>query len=71
MTYKITQNIDQRNRKKIGGNMEKHGLTYGISFGTAMAMIISYTHLHSLLWMAIHGIFTWFYVIYFILMKPY
>lgn len=51
--------------------MEKHGLTYGISFGTAMAMIISYTHLHSLLWMAIHGILTWFYVIYFILMQPY
>jgi len=51
--------------------MQKHGITYGISFGTAMAMIISYTHLNSLLWMVIHGVLSWFYVIYFILLKPY
>ena len=51
--------------------MEKHGITFGISFGTAMAMIISYTHLHSFLWMAVHGLLSWVYVIYFILLRPY
>lgn len=51
--------------------MERHGMFYGIGFGSAMAMIISYAHLHSILWMAIHGLFSWFYVAYFIILKPY
>jgi len=59
------------NDKFHGGSMEKHGMFYGIGFGSAMAMIISYAHLHSIIWMAIHGLFSWFYVAYFIILKPY
>jgi hypothetical protein len=39
--------------------------TYGISFGTALAIVISYTKWHSIGWAILHGIFSWAYVIYF------
>lgn len=39
----------------------------GISFGSALAMVISYTTWHSVLWAIFHGILSWVYVIYFVL----
>ncbi len=39
----------------------------GISFGSALAMVISYTTWKSILWAIIHGLLGWIYVIYFIL----
>lgn len=39
----------------------------GISFGSALAMVISYTTWHSVGWAIIHGLMSWLYVIYFIL----
>ncbi len=39
----------------------------GISFGSALAMVISYTTWHSIFWAIIHGILGWIYVIYFII----
>jgi hypothetical protein len=42
---------------------------YGISFGTALAIAISYTNNHSVLWAIIHGLFSWLYVIYYVLFK--
>ena len=36
----------------------------GISFGCAMAMILSFAKNSSILWMMVHGICSWFYVIY-------
>jgi hypothetical protein len=41
----------------------------GISFGTALAIAISWSQNHSILWAIIHGIFSWFYVIYYILIR--
>jgi hypothetical protein len=37
----------------------------GITFGTALAITISWSQNHSILWAILHGIFSWFYVIYF------
>jgi hypothetical protein len=37
----------------------------GIGFGTALAIAISYSHHHSIVWAIIHGFFSWLYVIYF------
>lgn len=37
----------------------------GASFGSALAIAISYTAHKSILWAIVHGIFSWFYVIYF------
>ena len=39
----------------------------GISFGSALAMVISYTAWKSIVWAIIHGLLGWLYVIYYIL----
>ena len=41
----------------------------GISFGTALAITISWSLHKSLLWAAIHGICGWFYVAYYALTR--
>jgi hypothetical protein len=38
--------------------------TAGISMGTALAMILSFQLNHSILWALVHGVLSWFYVIY-------
>lgn len=40
-------------------------VTAGISFGSALAMTISWSLYHSLMWACVHGVFSWLYVIYF------
>ncbi|SCB35207.1 hypothetical protein GA0061098_1006320 [Bradyrhizobium shewense] len=40
------------------------GAKYGVGFGSALAIAISYTNNHSILWAIIHGILGWFYVIF-------
>lgn len=50
--------------------MQKKGkevVKSGISFGTALAMVISYCNWHSILWAMIHGVLGWLYVIYYII----
>lgn len=37
----------------------------GIGFGSALAITISWSLWHSLVWAIIHGICGWFYVIYY------
>jgi hypothetical protein len=37
----------------------------GISFGSALAIAISWSIHHSILWAIVHGFFSWLYVIYF------
>ena len=37
----------------------------GISFGSALAMVISSTTWHSIGWAIFHGLLSWLYVIYF------
>ena len=39
----------------------------GISFGSALAMVISCTTWQSVGWAIFHGLLSWIYVIYFIL----
>ncbi len=49
--------------------MAKSGVTEtvrgGITFGTALAIAISWSLNKSILWAIIHGLFSWFYVIYY------
>ena len=37
----------------------------GITFGSALAMVISYTTWQSIPWAIFHGLLSWAYVIYF------
>ena len=39
----------------------------GITFGSALAMVISYTNWHSVGWAVIHGLMSWLYVVYYVL----
>jgi len=43
------------------------GAKEGIGFGSVVAIVISYVKWHSIAWAILHGIFSWFYVIYFII----
>jgi hypothetical protein len=45
-------------------SVRSEGAKYGVGFGSALAMVISYDANHSILWAIIHGIFGWFYVVY-------
>jgi len=37
----------------------------GVSFGSALAIAISFSTHKSILWAILHGIFSWIYVIYY------
>lgn len=39
----------------------------GIGFGSALAITISWNANQSILWAILHGVFSWFYVIYYAL----
>jgi hypothetical protein len=41
----------------------------GISFGSALAIAISWSTHHSILWAMLHGVLSWFYVIYYALTR--
>jgi hypothetical protein len=41
----------------------------GISFGSALAIAISWTKSQSVLWAIFHGICSWFYVVYHVLTR--
>ncbi|MBT3299743.1 MAG: hypothetical protein HN657_00150 [Candidatus Marinimicrobia bacterium] len=39
----------------------------GVTFGSVLSIVISFTMNHSVFWAIIHGFMSWFYVIYYIL----
>ena len=41
----------------------------GITLGSALAIAISWSVNKSILWAIIHGLFSWFYVVYYALFK--
>lgn len=41
----------------------------GITFGSALAMAISFNVNQSVLWAILHGVFSWFYVIYYVIVR--
>ena len=50
-------------------NMTRKGevVKTGITFGSALAMVISWTANQSLLWAVVHGLLSWLYVLYYAL----
>lgn len=51
-----------------GNKQVNDSVKNGISFGCALAMVISYTNWHSVFWAIVHGLLGWAYVIYYILL---
>ena len=52
----------KNNKNVITGTVKS-----GITFGSALAMVISYTTWHSVGWAIFHGLLSWAYVIYFVI----
>jgi len=42
----------------------------GIGLGSAIAVAVSWSLHKSILWAVIHGVLSWFYVIYFMITRP-
>ena len=45
----------------------KRTVKSGVTFGSALAMVISYANWHSVGWAIIHGLMSWGYVIYYVI----
>jgi hypothetical protein len=55
-------------KRNPGDDMENRGGKAGVGFwgfGSILAVTISWSVKHSILWMILHGILSWIYVIYF------
>ena len=55
---------DNKSSKKV---IVEKTVKSGVSFGSALAMVISYTAWKSILWAIIHGLLGWIYVVYYII----
>lgn len=49
--------------------MSKSSSSSGVGLGAIVAAILSWTKWHSVLWLIIHAIFGWFYVIYYLVTR--
>lgn len=47
----------------------RSGFGYGLSFGNALAIAISWSQDHSVLWAIIDGFFSWLYVLFYLLFR--
>ncbi|MEY9972062.1 hypothetical protein ABH966_002436 [Lysinibacillus sp. RC46] len=59
------QTSEIRRVKKVKKMENKTVIKSGISFGSVLAITISWSVNHSILWAIIHGCFSWLYVIYY------
>jgi hypothetical protein len=48
-------------------NVRQEAVRTGISFGSALAIVISWSANESIVWAIIHGLLSWIYVIYYLI----
>lgn len=60
---------ENKGTKKVKKVENKTVVKNGISFGAVLAITISWSVNHSILWAIIHGCFSWLYVIYYALIR--
>ena len=65
--WQITKENEMNGSRYYGVRVE--GAKFGIGFGSALAITISYSENHSILWAIIDGILSWLYVVYFALFR--
>lgn len=75
--HKIAQILDvsveeliygsKREVTTIVNNKTVKNVTKGLSFGSALAMVISYVTWKSIGWAILHGLLNWIYVVYYII----
>ncbi len=59
-----SQTAESQTRRSTPLSTQGNAATAGITMGSALAMILSFQLNHSVLWAIIHGICSWFYVVY-------
>lgn len=64
LLYKLQQT---ENKMQVIEHKTRTGIKTGISFGCALAMVISYVNWQSIGWAILHGIMSWGYVIYYLI----
>lgn len=61
---------NRSNRLEVGMKKVKIKVgSSGIMMGSALAMIISWSVNHSILWAMLHGVCSWFYVVYYAIVR--
>ncbi|MEB2301231.1 hypothetical protein LAV72_16560 [Lysinibacillus xylanilyticus] len=63
------QTSEVRRVKKVRKMENKTVIKSGISFGSVLAITISWSVNHSIIWAIIHGCLSWLYVIYYALIR--
>lgn len=63
------QTSEFRKVKKVKKMENKTVIKSGISFGSVLAITISWSVNHSIIWAIIHGCLSWLYVIYYALIR--
>lgn len=63
------QTSEIRKVKKVKKMENKTVIKSGISFGSVLAITISWSVNHSIIWAIIHGCLSWLYVIYYALIR--
>ncbi|HEX9691622.1 MAG TPA: hypothetical protein VGA22_05950 [Gemmatimonadales bacterium] len=53
----------------MAGDMRREVARSGVGFGTALAIAISWSQHQSILWAILHGVFSWFYVVYYAIVR--
>jgi hypothetical protein len=61
--------FEQEPPRQSAGQRSAQVARAGVSFGSALAIAISWGQHHSILWAIVHGIFSWFYVIWYALTR--
>ncbi len=66
---KIKVNRFLHTKRKVYKMENKSVVKSGIGFGSVLAITISWSVNHSIIWAIIHGCFSWLYVIYYALTR--
>ncbi len=56
-----------KDRERVNKTVVEKTVKTGISFGSALAMVVSYVNWHSLFWAIIHGLMGWVYIVYYVI----
>ncbi|AUS86552.1 hypothetical protein AB0Y38_08595 [Lysinibacillus capsici] len=63
------QEGELKSTRKVKKVEHKTVVKNGIGFGSVLAITISWSVHHSIIWAIIHGCFSWLYVIYYAIMR--
>lgn len=63
----LSYKIEQLEKQKSTRSQTDRTIKTGISFGSALAIVISYTQWHSIGWAIAHGLMSWGYVLYYLI----